>query len=250
MAPTPAPAMPTSLPRSRTYNEPRGPVPPKANICWFWATNKGCRFTADECRDRHDRNPNAPSEVSNLRMGKPTWGALADSSLVTGHADPDSFSPPQVTSTDEKGRTMTCWYWAHDGKCNYTADTCKYLHEHTSKGVVPRPGQKVSSWGAHTWKRGEGRETIERRAGGPVAASSEAGGGIGHDGELVLQEVNAEDSMSNAGWGVIGDGGTGGWGRDTPVLDMDSAWGGADSRYKPAHIKALEEKARMEAVGW
>ena len=145
---------------------------------------------------------------------------------------------------------MTCWYWARDGKCNYTAETCKYLHEHSPKGVAPRPWQKFPTWGAHTWKRGSDSDAVDGE--GAVDGWGKAEGDEGDNfGELVLEEVNAEDSMSIAGWGVIGDGGAGGWGRDTPVPDVASAWGGgSDDKYKPPHIKALEEKARIEAVGW
>jgi hypothetical protein len=245
MAPTPAPAaLPTGLSRSRTLK----PIPPKQNTCWFWATGKGCRFTAEECRDLHGHLPTATGEPTNLHLGKPTWGALADSSQTLGHANPDSFTEPEVAadSSDSRARAMTCWYWARDGKCNYTAETCKYLHAHTTKGVAPRPWQKFPSWGTHTWKRKEdGDETVDGE--GTVGGWGE--GEVENGDELVLEEVNGDDSVSIAGWGVIGDGGAGGWGRDTPVPDGTSGWGG-DDKYKPPHIKALEEKAKVEAVGW
>ena len=181
-------------------------------------------------------------------MGKPTWGALADAAPVSGHTDPSSFNIPQGASAlpDEKGRSLTCWYWARDGKCNYTADTCKYLHEHTSKGVAPRPWQKLPSWGTHTWRKGDDGEKVDGND-GESTANGWGEGGSG--GEIVLEEVSAEETMSIAGWGVIGDGGAGGWGRDTPVQDGASGWGGEDEKYKPPHVKALE-KARVEAVGW
>ena len=243
MAPTPAPAaatMPAGPPRSRTLNAPLRPTPPKQNTCWFWATGKGCRFTAEECRDLHGHLPTGPREPSNLHLGKPTWGALADSSQPAGHAHPDSFTVPEVGQdlSDSRAKTMTCWYWARDGNCNYTAESCKYLHEHTQKGIAPRPWQKFPSWGQPNWKRKEdGDETVDGWGEAETAN------------ELVLEEVNGSDTVSIAGWGVIGDGGAGGWGRDTPAPDAASAWGG-DDRYKPPHVKALEEKARVEAVGW
>jgi hypothetical protein len=99
-------------PRSNgLLKEPLKPVNPKTNTFWFWATpNKDCRFTADECRDLHAHLPVSPSDSANLRMGKPTWGALADS------------LPPTPTDTIEykPGKaSKTCWYWANDGKCEF-----------------------------------------------------------------------------------------------------------------------------------
>jgi hypothetical protein len=67
---------------------------------------------------------------------------------------------------------------------------------------------------------------------------------------MVLEEVNAEENISIPEWGVIGDGGAGGWGRDTPVQNGASGWIGEDDKYKPPHVKALEEKSTVEAVGW
>ena len=147
---------------------------------------------------------------------------------------------------------MTCWYWARDGTCGYSAENCKYLHEHTSQGVAPRPWKKLPSWGTHTRRRPRDGETAEDA----IVNGEGTVDGWGEEkenddsGEMVLEEVNAEDSVTVAGWGVIGDGGAGGWGRDTPVQDAASGWGGQEDRYKPPHIKALEQKAMIEAVGW
>lgn len=177
-------------------------------------------------------------------MGKPTWGAIADSAPTVGHANPDSFTVPEASLDSSKiafQKTLTCWYWANNDKCNFSAEDCKYLHEQSAKGIAPRPWQKFPSWGSHTWKRKEDGDETE----GTVAGWGEEGEDRG---EMVLEEVTGDDNISIAGWGVIGDGGAGGWGRDTPV--QETVWGGADDRYKPPHVKILEEKARVEAVGW
>ena len=184
-------------------------------------------------------------------MGRPTWGALADASPSAGHIDPDSFAVPQIETSSrlppEHKKDMTCWYWAKDGHCDYTEETCKYLHEHTARGVAPAPWKKPVRWGMHTWRRGNEEETVAGDEMTIDGEGTEETGGEDSE-ELVLQEVHAEDSMNMANWGVIGDGGVGGWGRDTPVQDAVSGWG-QDDRYKPPHVKALEEKAMIEAVG-
>jgi hypothetical protein len=58
------------------------------------------------------------------------------------------------------------------------------------------------------------------------------------DGDLVLEEVEQEE--------------VDGWGQTTNTAS-DSAWGGnvwGDDKYKPPHIKALEDKVAQEAAGW
>ena len=184
-------------------------------------------------------------------MGRPTWGALADASPAVGHADPDSFTVPEVDPSSrvsaEQKRNMTCWYWANNGKCDYSAESCKYKHEHTANGVATRPWKPRPSWVAPTWRQEKDGESVINDAtvnfGGTVAGDENEDG---NSGNLVLEEVNAD---TVARWGVIGDGGAGGWGRDTPIEVSSSGWGQED-RYKPPHIKALEEKAMIEAVGW
>jgi len=51
------------------------------------------------------------------------------------------------------------------------------------------------------------------------------------------------------------DGVNGGWGEDTADLidqkGVESEWAeSSPEKYKPPHIKALEEKARLESAGW
>jgi hypothetical protein len=52
----------------------------------------------------------------------------------------DSISASQ-SNNDFKDRTKICWFWANDGKCNYAAENCKYLHEHIAEGLAPRPAK-------------------------------------------------------------------------------------------------------------
>jgi hypothetical protein len=121
-------------PRSKTpLKEPLKPVNPKTETCWFWATpNKECRFTADECRDLHAFLPVSLSDPTNLRMGKPTWGALADSLPTPSHIE---YAPGKASKT--------CFYWATEGKCEFTAWTCECLHAHLVAGVASDPRDRV-----------------------------------------------------------------------------------------------------------
>jgi hypothetical protein len=178
-----------------------------------------CRFTAEECRDLH---AHVPGEPTNLRGGKPTWGALAD------HISP-SFPALTVlpgTNSLDKSTGKTCFYWASMGGCNYSAENCKYLHEDSPNGVAPPPKGWSSPWIKEKAWRPSGKENEHENG----SQQGEEG-----QGELVLEEVT--ESGVNA-WGEPSGEAT--WG--------ESTWG--EDKYKPPHIKALEEKASAQAVGW
>jgi len=230
--------------------EPLKPVNPKTNTCWFWATpNKDCRFTADECRDLHAFLPSLPSDPTNLRMGKPTWGALADS-LPT--ASSITSSSTEIVEYKPGKASKTCWYWAQDGKCQNSADSCKYLHEHCAAGVAQRP----NTWKRINWSRwgnekkdGENGDENETEENGNGSGGSYSWGdetSFAEEGELVLEEVQGNDS-----WGTEGDSVSAGWGNGWGNAEHSGGWGeSSGEKYKPPHIKALEEKAQIEAIGW
>ena len=230
---------------------------PKTATCWFWATpNKDCRFTADECRDLHAHLPVSPSDPTNLRMGKPTWGALAD-----------SLPPPTPTEVPEykPGKaSKTCWYWANDGKCEFTAENCKYLHGASPAGVAPKPNTQ-HSWKRIDWSRlrkrdGENETETENGAveegngWGNPAETTGVSGGWGEwtpgeeDGELVLQEVQSPGWGTSAGWSSgNANANANGWGETSGSA---GGWGTSEDKYKPPHIKALEVKAQTQTAGW
>ncbi|CZR64049.1 uncharacterized protein PAC_13946 [Phialocephala subalpina] len=218
-------------------NEPLKKITPKTETCWFWKTGKGCRFTADECRDLHAHLPS--SDPTNLRMGKPSWGALADfappsSSTtvpVSASVQSDETAPgPSGQANIGPVKSLTCWYWQNDEKgCQNSAEDCKYLHKKCEGGVANRP----NSWKKMSWNRfATSTTTGEKATGCAWTINGDAETDAGVDGELVLEEV--KESESADAWGVS---------------SSLAGWGG-DDRYKPPHIKALEEIALVEAVGW
>lgn len=104
---------------------------------------------------------------------------------------------------------MTCWYWANT-TCSYTAEGCRFLHEHVPAGVMPRPGD---------WKENRKRE---------------------RGGEFVLAAKDGSNSRCGEGTTDRIDQG-----------DIESEWVESPSeKYKPPHIKALEEKVKLESAGW
>lgn len=182
-------------------------------------------------------------------MGKPTWGALADSvppttttttsqiqsSVFGNEVSDESLLGPQGQANVGVYKSKTCWYWANDAKgCSNSATDCKYLHEKCIGGVANKP----NSWKKFEWNRFgiSGEKGSEGEGSGghawTINGDAETDAGI-DDGELVLEEVRAASN---------------GWAAETNA--SYSGWGEESDRYKPPHIKALEDKALIEAVGW
>lgn len=81
-------------------------------------------------------------------MGKPTWGALADSL---------SSSSTELV-TDPKGKKGTCWYWANNAKCKFSAESCKFLHEQSPAGVTLGRWEELPNWREENEERGSQAE--------------------------------------------------------------------------------------------
>jgi len=222
-------------------NEPLRPVIPKTATCYFWATpNKDCRFTAEECRDLHAFLPSGPGEPANLRMGKPTWGALADyAPTPIGEAQAADTSGSDLKFSSKR---LTCWYWANDGRCNNTAESCKYLHEYTPNGIAKQPhNYKRSIWDRWSAKEKAERNWEDQTENGDDAQTETEVEGDGEGmGEFVLEEATVgSDGLGNASMAESVWGGS-----------QMTGWESPSDKYKPPHIKALEEKALIETVGW
>ncbi|KAH7317789.1 hypothetical protein BKA65DRAFT_515191 [Rhexocercosporidium sp. MPI-PUGE-AT-0058] len=244
---------PTGPRKKSSMNEPLQPVIPKTVTCWFWATpNKSCRFTADECRDLHAFLPPSASSPANLRMGKPSWGALADSipppttaqiqaqispssPLPLGHGDGESMR-------DTNKAFKTCWYWANEN-CQNTAETCRYLHEKCTGGVAPKPNTWKYNWSR--WGKSDATDEFGKSWRGEKVDEEE-------DEELVLETVDDgtdwKEEVDEVGWGESAQpqGASTTWDQE----HLNNGWGDPADRYKPPHIKVLEEKSLKEQVGW
>lgn len=157
-------------------------------------------------------------------MGRPTWGSLADSLPPAA-----PFAEANENEFKYSSKSKTCWYWANDGKCNNTADTCKYLHEHTPNGVAAKPGQ----WRKRefNWSRGRDSQFV----------------GGGEDGE---EEEEEEGEDMTPGWELTDENAnTEDWGHNPHVVETPG-WESPSEKYKPPHLKALEEQASIDALPW
>jgi hypothetical protein len=169
-------------------------------------------------------------------MGKPTWGALGDSlpptsstptpqvqgSVFGNETSDENALGPQGQANLGVHRSKTCWYWANDPKgCANSAGDCKYLHEKCTNGVANKP----NSWKKFDWNR---FATPGSGPAGEIGSEGEGSGG-GH-----AWTINGDTEMN------AGDEGSA----------SHSGWGEESNVYRPPHIKALEDKALAEAVGW
>jgi hypothetical protein len=179
------------------------------------------------------------------------------------------FQPPTTVETEyAPGKpSKTCWYWANNGNCVNSAEKCKYLHGHSAAGIAPKP--KSAGWKAIDWARWPGKEDGEpNRNPNPDLESEDSGGKGEGEGEFILEEVKEKEDFNTGETAVTGwTAGGSNWVESAQqwgsgVVDMEgnshspneealNAWGErSGEKDKPPHVKALEEKAQMQAVGW
>jgi hypothetical protein len=241
-----------------------------ANHNRFWSVKNDCRFTAEECRDLHAYVPRPAGYVpKNLRNNKPTWGAIADHPewLAKHSAEPRS-SHVGVIGEPLKETGKTCYYWAVLKNCNNTAESCRYLHEHSPHGVASKPsGSKVSSTWKREWRNLQDKEEMEaegrRRENGLVLEEVVQDQELDAWGEPVQRSSGAVDGWGQPtqrpseavdGWGQPiqrPSGEVDGWGEP---IQRSSGTSGAnastDSAYKPPHVRELEEMVAQAASSW
>jgi hypothetical protein len=165
-------------------------------------------------------------------MGKPTWGALADS---VSPSSPAMNTPPKGFSNSDKTGLKTCWYWAND-TCTNSPQDCKYLHEFSVAGVAPKPARSLSLWkrasASKPWRAESQDDVGEESVWGD---ETEGAGGEGQ-GEMVLEEAS-DDRWGNSEWNGAGE-------------SVNDAWGVAEDKYRAPHVRALEQRAAMAINGW
>jgi hypothetical protein len=170
-------------------------------------------------------------------MGKPTWGALADSLPSPTSNQQSSFG---VIGDAAKAKGKSCYYWAVEKNCSNSAESCKYLHAYSPFGIAAKPGwtRSPSQW-KKEWRNLQDGGGDEEEEGEEDEEGEGDGQGDGDgEGELVLEEVGQAELD--------------GWGQ--PINQAtDSSWGGntlGEEKYRPPHIKAMEQQASHGAISW
>ncbi|KAL8946263.1 MAG: hypothetical protein Q9222_007319 [Ikaeria aurantiellina] len=104
------------------------PISGKKHLtCFYWAKNGKCRYTDDECAYAHYNTgvvAHDPMHKQNL-------------STEDNQDEPESFSglPPS--------RSLTCFFWARNRKCNRSDEECSYAHYDTGTIARAPPGVTV-----------------------------------------------------------------------------------------------------------
>ncbi|KAL8964540.1 MAG: hypothetical protein Q9183_004382 [Haloplaca sp. 2 TL-2023] len=96
--------------------------------CFYWAKNGACRYTDEECTYAHYNT----GVVANDPMGSHNRVA-ADSN--DNDAKKMSALPPS--------KSLTCFFWARNRKCNRSDVDCSYAHYDTGTVAKPPPGMTV-----------------------------------------------------------------------------------------------------------
>ncbi|KAL8851324.1 MAG: hypothetical protein Q9221_003769 [Calogaya cf. arnoldii] len=178
--------------------------------CFYWAKNGTCRYTSDECAyahyntgvvaqdPMHSQN-NTTEKESNAKdlSGLPPSRSLtcffwarnrkcnrSDEECSYAHYDTGTIAraPPGVTvfepSTAVESvpptESLTCYFWNRDGRCSRSDAQCKYAHEATGTVAYPPPSVIASTVINHNTPRpspGAGATAMQ-----PAASSPALGG--------------------------------------------------------------------------
>ncbi|KAL8835429.1 MAG: hypothetical protein Q9205_002665 [Flavoplaca limonia] len=143
--------------------------------CFYWAKNGTCRYTSDECAyahyntgivahdPMHTQNVITEKEVNAKELsGLPPSRSLtcffwarnrkcnrSDEECSYAHYDTGTIAraPPGVTvfettqavDTVPPTKSLTCYFWNRDGRCSRSDSECKYAHHATGTVAYPPP---------------------------------------------------------------------------------------------------------------
>ncbi|KAI4283364.1 MAG: hypothetical protein L6R38_002214 [Xanthoria sp. 2 TBL-2021] len=178
--------------------------------CFYWAKNGICRYTSDECAyahyntgivaqdPMHGQNITTEKE-SNAKdlSGLPPSRSLtcffwarnrkcnrSDEECSYAHYDTGTIAraPPGVTvfepslavETSPPTKPLTCYFWNRDGRCSRSDAECKYAHHATGTVAYPPPTVVASTIISHNNLRpssGTGSAAVQ-----PAAPSPALGG--------------------------------------------------------------------------
>ncbi|KAM3151987.1 hypothetical protein ABEW05_007658 [Botrytis cinerea] len=131
--------------RDRLRVEPHEIIVPKTEVCYYWDSPRGCRFTEEQCRDLHEHREYTLQ--TNIRNGKINPGLLFDVVYAVPPPEPGMQHQPADPSTTV-GKRFTCFFWhsftssESSKKCLNTAAACQFLHTYVgSEGILHKEVQ-------------------------------------------------------------------------------------------------------------
>ena len=146
--------------------------------CFYWARNGACRYTDDECTYAHyntgvvandpmnshnraaaDNNDDDAKKMSALPPSKSLtcffWARSrkcnrSDEECSYAHYDTGTvakpppgmtvFEPNDAKDTAPLTKSLTCYFWNRNGRCNRSDAECAYAHHATGTVAYPPPG--------------------------------------------------------------------------------------------------------------
>ncbi|KAL8803344.1 MAG: hypothetical protein Q9182_003232 [Xanthomendoza sp. 2 TL-2023] len=115
---------PLDIPEEEDIADHLHPVSGKKHLtCFYWATNGTCRKADDECAYAH------------YNTGIVAHDPMQNQSTTTGNqsnAKPLTGLPPS--------KSLTCFFWARNRKCNRSDTECSYAHYDTGTIAKAPPG--------------------------------------------------------------------------------------------------------------
>lgn len=201
-----------NIPEGEDIADHLPPVSGKKHMtCFYWAKNRTCRYSDDECAYAHYNtgivahdpmhNQNNPEEKeSNAKSlsGLPPSRSLtcffwarnrkcnrSDEECSYAHYDTGTIAkaPPGVTvfepspaeETTPPTKALTCYFWNRDGRCSRSDDECKYAHHATGLVAYPPPNV-VASTAGNSISLPRPTAGITAAVNQPAASSSGSGG--------------------------------------------------------------------------
>ncbi|CAL8581510.1 hypothetical protein XPA_007199 [Xanthoria parietina] len=94
--------------------------------CFYWAKNGICRYTSDECAYAHYNT-----------------GIIAQDPMHSQNITTETESSVKDLSGLPPSRSLTCFFWARNRKCNRRDEECPYAHYDTGTIARAPPGVTV-----------------------------------------------------------------------------------------------------------
>ncbi|KAL8635681.1 MAG: hypothetical protein Q9228_006855, partial [Teloschistes exilis] len=119
----------------------------KSLTCFFWARNRKCNRTDEECSYAH---------YDTGTVARPPPGMTV-------------FEPSEEKDTTAVTKGLTCYFWNRNGKCKRSEEECPYAHHHTGTVAYPPPAVAAAS-SSSSASNVAGKSTVQQ-------PSSSGGGG-------------------------------------------------------------------------
>lgn len=122
---------PLEIPKEEDIADHLYPASGKKQLtCFYWAKNGTCRYTDDECAYAHYNT-----------------GIVAHDPMGNQFNSPKTANNPKGKSAEPSGlppsRSLTCFFWARNRKCNRSDEECSYAHYDTGTIARAPPGVTI-----------------------------------------------------------------------------------------------------------